>query len=104
LPSGDTLRETKINAVNANLIAMHQPKIIDCDHEAKLLPTGDTVVLASTPKIVNYKGRLSCAGSIRCLSFSFQALAQRVSSASQNCARRTKAPRKSARSKTKNKG
>ncbi len=55
--AGDTLRETNIHAVNAKLAAMHQPQILDFDHEAKLLPNGDTVVLASTPKIVNYKGR-----------------------------------------------
>ena len=55
--AGDTLRETNIHAVNAELAAMHQPQIIDFDHEAKLLPNGDTVVLASTPKTVNYKGK-----------------------------------------------
>jgi hypothetical protein len=55
--AGDTLRETNINAVNAKLAAMHQPQILDFDHEAKLLPDGDTVVLKSTPKIVNHKGR-----------------------------------------------
>jgi arylsulfate sulfotransferase len=55
--AGDTLRETNINAVNAKLVAMHQPKILDFDHEAKLLPNGDTVVIASTPKTVNYKGK-----------------------------------------------
>jgi hypothetical protein len=55
--AGDTLRETNINAVNARLAAMHQPQIIEFDHEAKLLPNGDTVVLATTPKIANYKGK-----------------------------------------------
>jgi arylsulfate sulfotransferase len=55
--AGDTLRETNIQAVNAKLAAMHQPQILDFDHEAKVLPNGDTVVLASTPKTVNYKGR-----------------------------------------------
>ena len=55
--AGDTLRETNIHAVNAELAAMHQPQILDFDHEAKLLPNGDTVVVASTPKTVNYKGR-----------------------------------------------
>jgi hypothetical protein len=55
--AGDTLRETNIQAVNATLAAMHKPQILDFDHEAKLLPNGDTVVLASTPKIVNYRGR-----------------------------------------------
>ena len=55
--AGDTLRETNIHAVNAKLAAMHQPQILDFDHEAKLLPNGDTVVIASTPKTVNYKGK-----------------------------------------------
>ncbi len=55
--AGDTLRETNVQAVNAKLVAMHQPQILDFDHEAKLLPNGDTVVLASTQKTVNYKGK-----------------------------------------------
>jgi Arylsulfotransferase (ASST) len=54
--AGDTLRETNVRAVNAKLAAMHQPQIIAFDHEAKLLPNGDTVVLASAPKIVSYRG------------------------------------------------
>ena len=55
--AGDTLRETNIRAINARMVAMHQPQIIDFDHEAKLLPNGDTVVLASNQKIVNHKGK-----------------------------------------------
>ena len=55
--AGDTLRETNIHAVNAKLAAMHQPQILEFDHEAKLLPNGDTVVIATTPKTVNYKGK-----------------------------------------------
>jgi hypothetical protein len=55
--AGDTLRETNIGVVNAQLAAMHQPQILEFDHEAKLLPNGDTVVVASTPKTVNYKGK-----------------------------------------------
>jgi hypothetical protein len=55
--AGNTLRETNINAINARLSALHQPKILDFDHEAKLLPNGDTVVIASTPRVVNYRGR-----------------------------------------------
>ena len=55
--AGNTLRETNIRAVNAELAAMRKPQILDFDHEAKLLPNGDTVVLASTPKTVDYKGR-----------------------------------------------
>ena len=55
--AGDTLRETNINAVNAALAAMHQPRILEFDHEAKLLPNGDTVVIGTTPKTVDYKGK-----------------------------------------------
>jgi hypothetical protein len=55
--AGDTLRETNIKAVNAQLAALHRPRIIDFDHEAKLLPNGDTAVLASTQKTVEYKGK-----------------------------------------------
>jgi hypothetical protein len=54
--AGNTLRETNIYAINAKLAAMRRPQILDFDHEAKLLPNGDTVVLASTPRTVNYKG------------------------------------------------
>ena len=55
--AGDTLRETNVPAVNAALAAMHQPQIVDFDHEAKLLPNGDTVVIGSTPKNVDFHGR-----------------------------------------------
>jgi arylsulfate sulfotransferase len=54
--AGDTLRETNIYAVNAELAALGQPSIIDFDHEVKLLPNGDTAVLATTQKIVTHKG------------------------------------------------
>jgi arylsulfate sulfotransferase len=55
--AGDTLRETNIRAVNTQLAALRRPKILDFDHEAKLLPNGETVVLASTPKTVEYRGK-----------------------------------------------
>jgi len=55
--AGDTLHQTDVGAVNAQLAAFHQPAIEDFDHEAKLLPNGDTVVIGSVPKIVDYKGR-----------------------------------------------
>jgi arylsulfate sulfotransferase len=55
--AGDTLRETNIHAVNAKLAAMHQPQILEFDHEAKTLPNGNTVILATTAKTVNYKGK-----------------------------------------------
>lgn len=55
--AGNTLRETNINAVNARLTAMRQPRIVAFDHEAKLLPNGNTVMIASAPQVVRYKGR-----------------------------------------------
>lgn len=55
--AGNTLRETNINVINAKLAAMGQPRILAFDHEAKLLPNGNTVVLASAPKTVRYKGK-----------------------------------------------
>jgi arylsulfate sulfotransferase len=54
--AGDTLRETNLHAVNAQLAALGRPQIIDFDHEAKLLPNGGIAVIASTQKTVNYKG------------------------------------------------
>lgn len=54
--AGDTLRQTNIRAINAQLAKLHRPKIIDFDHEAKLLPNGDTAVIASTQKIVDDDG------------------------------------------------
>jgi hypothetical protein len=54
--AGDTLRQTDVQAVNAQLAALHRPRILDFDHEAKLLPNGDTVVIGGTQKIVDYKG------------------------------------------------
>ncbi len=54
--AGDTLRQTDVHAINAQLAALHKPQIIDFDHEAKLLPNGDTAVIASTQKVVNYNG------------------------------------------------
>ncbi len=55
--AGDTLRQTNIRAVNAELTARHRPRIIDFDHEAKLLPNGDTVVIGVTRKTVEYEGK-----------------------------------------------
>src|SRR5262249_3282943 len=55
--AGDVLRETNIKAVNARLAAIRRPRIVAFDHEAKLLPNGDTVVLASARKTVSYRGK-----------------------------------------------
>jgi hypothetical protein len=54
--AGDTLRETNIKAINAQLGALGRPRITELDHEAKILPNGQTVVIGTTQKTVNYKG------------------------------------------------
>ncbi len=54
--AGDTLRETNIDAVNAELTALGQHTITNFNHEALRLPNGDTAVLATTPRIVNLNG------------------------------------------------
>ena len=55
--AGDTLRETNIDAVNAQLAALGQHSITDFNHDAQRLPNGDTAVLASTPRTINIKGK-----------------------------------------------
>jgi arylsulfate sulfotransferase len=54
--AGDTLRETNVDAVNAELAALGQHAITDFSHEAQRLPNGDTAVLATTPRIVDLHG------------------------------------------------
>jgi hypothetical protein len=55
--AGDTLRETNINAVNAELAAMGQPTIGDFNHDAQRLPNGDTAVLATVGKTIKINGK-----------------------------------------------
>ncbi len=55
--AGDTLRETNVRAMNAKLAAARMPQISQFDHEVKLLPNGNMVVLASAPRIVRYQGK-----------------------------------------------
>jgi arylsulfate sulfotransferase len=55
--AGDTLRETNIGAVNAELAALGQHSITDFNHDAELLPNGDTAVLATTPRTINIRGK-----------------------------------------------
>ncbi len=55
--AGNTLRQTNIHAVNAQLVALHLPPILSFSHEAKLLPNGDTAVLAETRKVAEYRGK-----------------------------------------------
>jgi hypothetical protein len=54
--AGDTLRETNIDAVNAELAALGQHSISDFNHDAQRLPNGDTAVIATTPRTVNLHG------------------------------------------------
>ena len=54
--AGDTLRETNIDAVNAELAALGQHSITDFNHDAQRLPNGDTAVLATTPRTINVNG------------------------------------------------
>jgi arylsulfate sulfotransferase len=55
--AGDTLRETNIGAVNAELAALGQHPITDFHHDAQRLPNGDTAVLATTPRTINVRGK-----------------------------------------------
>ena len=55
--AGDTLRETNIDAVNAELAALGQHAITDFNHDVQRLPNGDTAVLATTPRTINVKGK-----------------------------------------------
>ena len=54
--AGDSLRETGVGAINAELAAMGQQPISQFDHEIQLLPNGDTAVLATTPRTINVNG------------------------------------------------
>lgn len=54
--AGNTLRETNLNAVNAQLAAVGQHAVADFNHEALRLPNGDTAVLAKAPRIVSLNG------------------------------------------------
>jgi hypothetical protein len=57
--AGDTLRETNVDAVNAELAAMGHHSITDINHEAQRLPNGDTAVLATTPRTIDVHGTLT---------------------------------------------
>jgi arylsulfate sulfotransferase len=54
--AGDALRETNINAINAELAALGQHPITDFNHDAQRLPNGDTAVLATTPRTIDING------------------------------------------------
>jgi hypothetical protein len=55
--AGDTLRETNIDAVNAELAAMGLHAIGDFTHDAQRLPNGDTAVLALITRVIDVKGK-----------------------------------------------
>ena len=54
--AGDSLRETNVSAVDAELAAMGQGQIFQFDHEATLLPNGDTAVIGSTFGTITING------------------------------------------------
>ncbi len=54
--AGDTLRETNLDAVNAQLKAMGHEPIYGFYHEAEHLPDGSTVALGITERTVNING------------------------------------------------
>ena len=54
--AGDTVRETSIGAVNAELAAMGQQPISDFDHDVQRLPNGDTALIGLTPRTIDVNG------------------------------------------------
>jgi hypothetical protein len=54
--AGDTLRETNITAVSAQLAAIGKDPIFNFNHDAQRLPNGDTAVIAATRRTINVKG------------------------------------------------
>jgi hypothetical protein len=54
--AGDVVRETNLNAVNAQLTALGDLTLIGFDHEIQRLPNGDTAVIGSTLKTVVING------------------------------------------------
>jgi hypothetical protein len=54
--AGDTVRETNIYAVSAELAALGYPSIYTFSHDAKRLPNGDTAVIAGTSNVINVSG------------------------------------------------
>jgi hypothetical protein len=54
--AGDALRETNVNAVDAQLAAMNLPLISDFNHDIQILPNGDLAILANSPRTINVNG------------------------------------------------
>ena len=51
--AGDTIRETNVDAINAQLQALGQEHIYELHHEALRLPGGNTAVLGQTMQTIN---------------------------------------------------
>jgi hypothetical protein len=54
--AGDTLRETNVNALNAQLAARGQHPISSISHDAQRLPDGKTAILGQTVRTVDING------------------------------------------------
>jgi hypothetical protein len=68
--AGDTLRETNIDAVNAELAALAQHAITDFNHDAQRLPNGDTRALfEARPRleIYSWSPAAPASGQLKCL-------------------------------------
>jgi hypothetical protein len=54
--AGDTVRETNLDAVNAELTAMGHDQIYSFSHDVERLPNGQTAVIGLTERTVNING------------------------------------------------
>lgn len=54
--AGNTLRETSVPAMNAQLAAKGLPSIVDFNHEARVLPDGRTAILAASHRMIDIDG------------------------------------------------
>jgi hypothetical protein len=54
--AGDPLRETNIDAINAQLVAMGQDIIYGFSHDAKIFPDGNIVTQGITERVINING------------------------------------------------
>jgi hypothetical protein len=54
--AGDVVRETNLNAVNAQLTALGNNPVFSFTHDVKRLPNGQTAVIGSTERTVNING------------------------------------------------
>jgi hypothetical protein len=54
--AGDTVRQTNIYALNAELAALGDASIYNFSHDAQRLPNGDTAVIAGTTRVITVNG------------------------------------------------